>query len=288
MTSELRSGGLIRLLVRPSATLTWVIPAWATLCGAVASGGLTAVAPDGVRLLLTLLLVDVGWGAVWGALATTDWATPLRRWQNWHTGSSPPLLPYAKPDSPSDRLARWLSQLWSWGQAVLAPAAGAALGTAAAGLVLALVLGAALGPNLLTLSLGCLALMQLAVLLDRGRGRAHAGWDGLLRLGLPWLAGHLAFVPLSVPSVALAMSFSLAAAGAGSVNLRRGRALWVGGQLAAAGLFLPLHRPLAILFLALLLVPQLLPSAGPANPARATRQGWAWLAAGMLLAAWAL
>jgi hypothetical protein len=243
---------------------------------------------DGGQLLLTLLLVEAGWGALWGALATTDWATPLRRWRNWHMGGTAPSLPYIQPGSPGDRLVGWLSQLRAWGKAVLAPAAGPALWTAITGLILSLVLSAALGPDLLALSVGTLALMQLALVLDRGRGQPGPGWDGALRLGLPWLAGHLAFASPTLPSAAVAAAFSAAVVGAASAERPQGRALWTAGQLAAAGLFIPLHRPLVVPFLVLLLFPQLLLLTRPGNPSRWSRQAWPWLAAGMLLAAWAL
>jgi len=287
MTSELRSGGLIRLRLRSDGGLAWAVSAWATLCGAVASGT-PLTPPDGVRLLLTLLLVDTGWGTVWGTLATTDWATPLRRWRHWHVGNPPLSLPYVRPGSPGDHLTRWFSQLWAWGKAVLAPTIGRALGAAAAGLLLSLILAAVLGPSLIALTVGALALMQLALVLDRGRGQVHAGWDSVLRVGLPWLAGHLAFAPPTLPSAALAAAFSVTVAGIGSMNQTRGRTLWAAGQLAAATLFLPLHRPLAVPLLVLLLVPQLILSAYTDDPHPWISQTWAWLAAAMLLSAWVL
>jgi len=288
VTSELRGGGLIRLRLGRSSAPAWAIPVWATLCGAIASGGLSPTLTDGGRLLLTMLLVDAGWGPLWGALATTDWAAPLRRWRNWRLDTPIPPLPYVRPGSPGDRLARWLAQLWAWAKTVLAPVAGHGLGTTVAGLTLSLVLATALGPDLLMLTVGGLALMQLALVTDRGRGQVSPGWDGPLRLGLPWLAGHLAFAPPTLPSAALAAAFSLTAAGAGSAHRPQGRALWAAGQLTAAALFLPLHRPLVVPFLALTLVPQLLLPGRSDNPHRWTRVAWAWLGTGMLLASWAV
>jgi hypothetical protein len=293
VTSELRSGGFFRLRIHPGGALAWAIPAWATLCGAIASGGLALTLSDGVRLLLVLLMVDAGWGALWGALATTDWATPLYRWREWHVGTNPRLPPYVRPGSPGERLARWLSRLWAWGQAVLIPAAGPGLGAAIAGLALSLILAGALGPDLLALTIGGVALMQLALVMRRGRTQPGPGWDGALRLGLPWLAGHLAFAPSTLPSTALAAAFSVAIVGAGCASRARGRALWAAGQLAAAVFLLPLHRPLAIPFLTLLLIPQLLipqvsSSIRSGNSHQWARRAWPWLAAGMLVAAWAL
>jgi len=243
---------------------------------------MTPAPAETVRLMLTLLLVDAGWGTLWAALATTDWATPLRRWRDWPVGSITTTFPYAQPGSPGSRLAQWLYQLWSWGKNVLVPAAGPALGAAVTALSLSLVLAAALGSDMLILTVGGLALMQLALLQGRGGGQDGAGWDGVLKLGLPWLAGHLAFAPLTLPSTGLAAAFSVAAAG--SAGGARGRALWAVGQLAAAALLLPLRRELAVPLLVLLLVPQILLS----TQAGDHRRSWPWLAAGMLLTAWVL
>lgn len=282
---ELRSGGLIRLRLHRGGALGWAAPIWAVLCGAVASGRVSLDPSDGVRLLLTLLLAESGWGGLWAALATTDWATPLRRWCHWHLEPSPPRLPYAQPGSPGDRLARWLSQLWAWSRAVLIPSAGRPLGTAIAGLILSSILAAALGWRLAALTIGALAFMQLAVTLNRGQGQPGAVWDGPLRLGLPWLAGHLTFAPLSMPSVALAAAFSMTLAGLDRTDRPSGRNMWVLGQVIASTVLIPLHRALAIPFLALFLVPQILLST---SAPYWTGRAWVWLAASMLVTAWAL
>jgi len=287
VTAELRDGGLIRLRASPVGVLGWAIPAWAILCGAIASEGLTLTLSAGVRLLMTVLLVEAGWGTVWGALTTTDWTTPLRRWRNWRVGDPLPFLPYTRPGSPGDRLSRWLSQLLAWGRAVLAPTVGPAVGTVLFGLLLSLVLAAAEGLEPTLLTLAALALMQLALVLDRGRGRPPAVWDAVLRVGLPWMAGHLAFGPLTLPSVLLAAAFSGVVTSAGTADRQHGRILWTAGQIAVALLLLALHRPIAALFLALFLIPQWLLAIGAeeANPEEWPRRTWAWLAVGMVLAA---
>jgi len=286
VTAKLRNGGLIRLQAGAGTALTWAVPVWGTLCGAVASGELELSLADGLRLALALLLVDAGWGAVWMVLTTTDWKVAIRRWHHWRLGSASPLLPYLRPDSPGERILRWLAQLWSWGKAVFLPTAGRALGTALAGLLLSAVLAATLGQDMLMLTLAAFALMQLALVFDRGRGEIGSGWDGVLRVGFPWLAGHLILAPLNLVSTALAAAFSLSVAGSGN----RGKAdtfLWAGGQLAAAALFLPLHRPLAAPYMLFFLVPQVL-LLGYREEQRISIWTWVWLAATMLLSAWAL
>jgi hypothetical protein len=232
--------------------------------------------------------VEAGWGTFWSALATTDWTVTIRHWQNWRQGGGFPQLPYTQPGSPGDRLANWLAQLRAWRKAILIPTAGHALGAIAAGLGLSLLLSAVLGPKVLLLTIAALALMQIAVTLDRGRGKAGAGWDGVLRLGLPWLVGHIIFAPHTLPSLALAAGFSIAAAGVGSEHRSLERTLWILGQLAVTTLFLPLHSHLTVTFLFLLLIPQILISS-PANGQQGwTHRAWPWMAAGMFLAAWTL
>lgn len=287
MTSELRSGGLVRLRVCSTGSLAWAVPAWATLCGAAASGALTFTVLSGVQLLLAWALIEVGWGTVWGALATTDWAAPLRRWRAWHLSDDLPRLPYFRPDSPGGRLLRWLSELRSWARAVLVPAAGPAIGAVLGGLALSLVLGAVMGPDLVLLTLAALALMQMAVLLERGRGQPRLVWDPVLRLALPWLAGHLVFASMSLPSLALACFFGLAVSGLTCGGRVLGRSLWAIGQIAVAVLHVVLRRPLVVPFLVLLVVPQWLLATRIAEDSW-SRRAWPWLAAAMLLAAVAL
>jgi len=286
--SELRARGLIRLTPRPGRTGVWLLPLWAVLCGALASSTVHPSLTDGVRLLLVGLLVEGGWGTLWSALATTDWATPLQRWRDWPAGAAVPLLPYARPGAPAERLALRLSQLRSWWRDAFAPTAGPALGEALVGLALSAFLALALGPEMLLLTLGAIALMELAAVRAEGRGTPPGGWDAILRMGLPWLAGHLAFGALTLPSIALAGGFTLAVAGATGDKGNRSKSLWIVGQLLTAILFVLLRRPVAAAFLVLFLLPQwalLVPSR---SPSPIYHRALPWLGAAMLLAAWAV
>jgi hypothetical protein len=273
--------------------MVWAIPAWSVLCGAIVSGEMRLTLATGVQLVIVLLLVEVGWGTVWTALATTDWARPLRRWRYWHLGEPGATVPYAQPGSPAARLTSWLSELRSWYRSVLAPTAGPAVGAIGVGAIFSFLLAVVAGRGLLQITLTAFALMQLAVTLEGGRNRPGAGWDAALRLGLPWLAGHLAFASLSLPSLALAAAFSVSVAGSGASSSGWARGLWTGGQVAAAVLFVPLQRPLTVLFVLLLLFPQWLAtlrmsSERATDPQGWVRRAWPWLTASMLLAAWSL
>ena len=274
----------------------WFLPLWATVCGAVAAAAAPPTPAGLARLLLALFLVELGWGELWLAVVATDWATPLGRWQRWKyepshlsTGdvANEPVLPYARPGSPADRLARWLAQLTSWGRMVLLPLAGPALGSALVGLLLSLALSTVLGRDFLLLTLGILASAQLVALARGGRGGAGPGIGTAFQAGFGWLAGHLAFAPLSLPSAALAGALSLAASGAEDSPRTLRRALWVGGYLGALLLLIALQRPLAVPFVAFLALPPLLTDTTEGAPGWLRRYGL-WLAAAMLLSAAAL
>lgn len=285
------SGGLIRLQARLTNLVAWPGPAWAGLCGVVASGGFGWQGGDFLRLALLILLVDGGWGTLWAALGSTNWATPLRRWRKWHYGDPLRRLPYTLPGSPGDRASRWLGQLHAWWRDVFWPTCGAAFSAIAIALPVTVVLGALLGQELLLLSAAAFAAMQLGVAWEGGQGNVAPGWDAVVAVTLPWLAGHAAFGSLTLSSVGMALVFALAWGSAWRAGSTWGCTLWVGAQLLAAALLAALYHPLAAGFLLLLLVPQLalLPWLRRSQPAswyvRHTRP---WLMVAMLVAAWVL
>jgi hypothetical protein len=251
------------------------------------SGEVALTPASGVRFLLTLTLVEVGWGTVWNALATTNWALPLQRWRNWHVGDASPVLPYVQPGSPGDRLTDWFSQLRFWYRAVLAPTVGQALGAAVAGVILSLLLALLIGMPLFLLTLAAFALIELAVALHGGRGQPATAWDGLLKVGLAWLAGHLAFAPVTLPSLILALAFSVTVSGTGATRWLGGRLAWIGGQVVAGVLFIPLRLPLIFPLVLLLLFPQWLAMVWVDDHIINgwTRRAWPWLIVVMLLVA---
>lgn len=282
-TFDPASGGLIRLQARLTNPILWLGPAWAALCGVVASGGFDWQGEDFVRLSLLLLLADGGWGTLWAALGATNWATPLRLWRNWRFGEPVSALPYTLPDSPGDRASRWLGQLRAWLRDILWPACGPALSAIAVALPVTALLAALLGPELLLLSLAALAVMQL--------GLVWRGCNAAVAVMLPWLAGHIAFGSLASGSAGLALAFTLA----WGANRRAGapwaRALGASAQFLALALLVALRQPLAAGGLALLIVPQLalLPWLRRGQSAAwYARHARPWLMAAMLLAAWAL
>jgi len=291
-------GDLARLQARLTDFVNWLAPAWAAWCGAVASGGFERRGANWLELSLLILLVDVGWGVLWTALGSTDWATPLHRWRAWRSDDLIAAPPYTLPGAPGDRVSRWLGQLRAWQRAALWPSCGLALTAAGVALLATAVLGAVLGRDLLLLSVAALAVMQLGVAWEGGRGAIAPKWDAVISIALPWLAGHIVFsagfsagLAQYASAVGLALVFALAWGAAWRADSGWERLLVAGTQLLAVALFVALHTPLAAAGLLALLAPQLMlyPWMRRGQPAawyaRSTRP---WLMAAMLVAAWAL
>jgi len=286
------SGGLIRLRTQASDLGSWLGPLWAMLCGVLASKAFSwQGGEDWVRLALLALLLDAGWGTLWAALASTDWAGPVQRWHEWHKNRALARLPYTMPGTPGDRISHWMGRAEAWWREALWPICGSAVQAAVAALPLIALLGMLLGPEILLLSGAALALMQLGVIWTSGRDDVPAGWDGLIGIALPWLAGHAAFGLVSLPSASLAVLFALAWGSAWNVPSRGARTAAVVSQLSSAGCLIALHRPLAAGVMLLLLMPQaaLLPWIRRHLPTvRFVRHTRPWLLAAMAVAALAL
>jgi hypothetical protein len=286
------SSDLARWQTRLTGPVNWLRPAWAALCGAVASGSFGWQGKDWIRLALLILLADVGWGVLWAALGSTDWTVPLRRWRDWHSSESVARPPYTLPGSPGDRASNWLGQLRAWWRDVFWPACGLSLSAVVVALVVTAVLGTLLGADVLLLSAAALAVMQLGLAWEGGRGTIAPTWDAIVSVAFPWLAGHIVSSGvLTLPSAGLALAFTLAWGAAWQADSRWERLLGIGAQFLAAALLIVLRSTLAAAGLLVLLVPQLMlhPWLRRGQPAswyvRCVRP---WMMAAMVVAAWAL
>jgi hypothetical protein len=264
-------------------------PAWAVLCGALASGRLRWSWHDGLALVLAVILADGLWGQMWMLLSGSA-----------HGAKGPAesssgrccRVPYAVAYSPADRVAAWLrsspvtevaTQTALWGQLLL---------VLVFCVVVALSLGAAaLVPVAAALLLA--GLSRLVVTNPWGAALSQAGFE----IGLPWLLGHVLFAgfawsPLSVAcglAYVLWMSLSLrAACGLPSALMVLVCAaplacLVIARQPMAAGIFGATLLPtLAMVSRGVLL------QAGSEVSARhrTALQPWWW--AGMVVASWGL
>ena len=287
------AGGLIHLQARLTNPVTWVGPTWATLCGVIASNSSARLDGRGwIRLALLLLLVDGGWGTLWAAVAGTDWSPAVRQWRHWRSSDPIYPLPYTLPDTLADRLTIWIGQLLSWWRNSLWPTCGPSISAIAATLPVTALLSTMLGTELLLLTGGAIAIMQLTLAWEGGKGSCPAGWDAIVSLALPWLAGHMAFGTLTLASTAASLAFAVAWAGSTwQASSCTRRALGIGFQLSVVLLLIVLYQPLSAALLVILITPQmaLLPwlRRGQSS-AWFARHSRPWVMAAMLLASWVL
>jgi hypothetical protein len=290
-------GSPIRFQVWPRQGLLG--PAWAAVCGALASGGLTLAIEPLLRLALLVFLVDVVWGGLWSALAATDWATPLGRWQNWHHGPPTNVVPYATPDGPAAHLAHTWSHLRSWWTDLLRPTLGPTLAGLALSLPLALVIAAVLGARPLLLTLAAITLLQFVFARSGGDARPVPAPQACFEIALPWLAGHVLFASPTAPSTLLALGYAFAYAGGLRMSQNQtGLARWNLGQVVGLIVLVAWRQPLAAGIAGLLSLgqaasqPELFDAKTGEVESTATdrflRFAQPWLMAAMLVAAWGL
>ncbi len=290
--AQIEHTGLDAVLARLTDPVHWLEPAWAVACGVIASAGFGGQGEDWLKAALLALLVDVGWVGVWTALGSANWAAALIRWRDWQMGEPAAALPYTLSGSPGDRAARWLGQLRAWCYCLVWPAYGPVLVAAAVALVVAVALAAALGGDLVLLTGATLAVVQLGVAWEGGRGTVSPAWEGLVVVMLPWLAGHVAFAEtLSLASAGLAFAFALTRGAAHQADQAGERALMLTAQMLVGGLLVLLRQPLAAGGVLFLLLPQLalLPWLRRGQAVSwYVRHSRPWLMTAMLVAAWAI
>jgi hypothetical protein len=286
-----RPGGLILLDARVSPLASRLMPAWAAVCGALASNAFRGERAGWVQLLLTVLLVDAGWGTLWAGIGGTDWASPLRRWREWPVGGKIAVLPFTQSGSRGDNLSRNLGQLRAWWRQVLWPTCGRSLKSICLGLVVTALLAAVVGTHAVLLSVAGLATMQLGAVLTRGSGSTSSIFDALIVVMLPWAAGHSGLAPLTPAAFLLPAVLALAYAGARSSPRAWARAVLAASIPAVGALIVAAGRPTAAVAACALLLPQLLliPWLERGYPRRwVARYAQPWLMAAMLTAALAV
>ncbi len=177
----------------------WLGPAWAVLCGSLASGRLGFNGRTVLVLLLSLFLGDPLLGTVWReASIIVSPSNPTSLIEPSKARLSPP--PYTLPGSLADRLVRWAEERLSWWSSVW-PRFEAPLAGIAFALPLTTVLAILLGRSVVMLIAVALILVAWESL------RLHGGREPSLLLracytgGVAWLVGYLAFRPL-IPQVA--------------------------------------------------------------------------------------
>ncbi|MFQ6001555.1 MAG: hypothetical protein ACE5LG_07785 [Anaerolineae bacterium] len=178
----------------------WLGPAWAVLCGGLASGRLGFNGRTLLVLLLSLFLGDPLLGTIWReASIIASPSSPTSLSERSKARLSPP--PYTLPGSLADRLFRWAEGRLSWWSSVW-PRFEAPLAGLAFALPLAFVLAILLGRSVVMLIAVALILVAWESLrLNGGKEPSRllrASYAG----GMAWLVGYLAFGP-SIPQVAI-------------------------------------------------------------------------------------
>lgn len=286
-------GPMMKLEVRVTRPLTWLGPAWAALCGAMASGWLTLSGQNLLFLLIALFLADALWSTLWHLIAERDWFVS----SNWPSQTQEPnltALPYTAPGSPSHRIFNRLGRKLAWWRAVFWPRQGPAFVGLVVALPLTLILAIILGQRVIILTSAVLAIMMLALLRARRHGAPPLSLRAILEMGFAWLAGHIAFGPLTLWSFLLAAFYTVAYHSCLKLARNSGRpslVLLKVSQAAVIVLLIFLRQPIVAGVVGLLLLPQMLlqPFLGQGQVElwylRHTRP---FLMAGMLLAALAI
>lgn len=284
-----RLAGSQEHLPRPFWGVTGLL---SVLCGALASNPQSWDSESVLALVFVLLLTNLAWASLWDLALGTDWVRLLA--EGWPPARQIPMLtlPYSLPRSPAGRLFRWLGRVIFWWRETVWPAAGWSLIGMLVAAVLAAFLVVILPHRLYPLNIVIVALVGLGVA-QRWRKRTLAVGQALVQIGLGWLAGHAAWGDVSLVSVAVALSFVLAAAGAmrAGAGLAGGLRLLNGGLIFVVVLLAVSRQPVAAGVVGLLFFGQLaiqLSLSFADEPVLLARRVWPWLLLSMLVAALAI
>lgn len=197
-------GRLVALDFRPVRPLTMLGPAWAALCGAIASGALVWSSQTLLNVILLLLLCDALLGAWRSLWLEADWRSALphnlSRAQIWLA------LPDDESDSFFTRLNRFVSRRVKFVRTVIWPLIDSEMiGMLIAGLV-ALCIAVVLGTITALLTGAALILALIEAELEP---RLSAILRAVFEITLPWLIAQSAFGYFSWLSFVLALLFTI-------------------------------------------------------------------------------
>ncbi len=197
-------GRLITLDLRPTRPLTFVGPAWAALCGAIASGGLDWRGQSWVVLILVILLCDAllgAWRALW---LHADWRVALPR--NLASARVWLILPDDTPAAFLPRAWRVTTRRIAFARNVIWPLIDSEIiGMLIVG-ILAICIAALLSPAALALTV---VAMVLALVEGEVAGERGPSLHALIEIALPWLIAQSAFGYFSWLSLFFILLFTL-------------------------------------------------------------------------------
>ncbi len=269
-SSDFAQGRVFTLEVRSARSRTWLGPAWAVLCGAVASGGLELDWHTIVALLLAVLLADSLLGSIWPVVDSDLRVAGGAPTGNPGSKTPAPPLPYTLPGSASARFFEFLGKRTAWWRSTVWPQKGNLVLGLAFNSLLALLVSALLGGGALLLTAIALALAGYRLVLRRSREGVSLALGSCFLAGLPWLLGYATFRDLgsvgselgvTVEALAMAAIYALAYHSyqvLSTEGLSSGAALLNLAHVTAAAMLVVVKQPILAGGVALLFLPQLL------------------------------
>jgi hypothetical protein len=251
---NIETGQLLRLQIPVRTRTLWLSPAWAVVCGIVASSAFVWTGRDVLIGALALVVVDGAWATVWWGLVDSDWRSLFATWDTFDVAHVEAT--WGAAGSSAARSQRGLARLRLWWQVIGKERAGSPLLSALFSAVLAFLLSAVIGAAAIGLTLAALALTQIGLIL-RVHGRAVNVLRGCVDVGLAWLLGHAAFGQLTLLSALTAVIFSFSYAALldlaqGATSTRR----WLIPQFILVIILVLLQQPFAALALLTMLIAQ--------------------------------
>jgi hypothetical protein len=272
----------LRFQIPVRSRTLWLTPAWAVLCGLIASSAFVWNGRDVLIAALAVVIADGAWATLWWGSVDTDWRQLFANWNAVPVERAESAL--ALRGSPADRSQHHLARLRVWWRAGGREQAGTPLFSALFALVLGVLLSAVVGWQALALTFAAMALTQLALLL-RLHDLAINWLHGFVAIGLTWILGHAAFGELTLLSALSAVAFSFAYAA--MLDLVQGGAAahrWLLPQIIMGIVLIWLQQPIAALALITLLVTQALLATALHRLDFARAAQW-WLMLAMLVVA---
>jgi hypothetical protein len=253
---SIETGQFLRFQIPVRARSLWLSPAWAVLCGLIASSAFTWTGRDVLIAALAVVIADGAWTTQWWGLVETDWRQLVANWNAIPVNRSESSL--ALRGSPADRSQHTLARLRAWWLMDGREQAGTPLLSGLAALTLGILLSAVIGWHALILTIAAFALTQIALIL-RLHQRAINWLHGFMAIGLAWLLGHAAFGEITLLSALAAVIFSFAYAA--MLDLAQGAAAarrWLLPQIVLVIVLIALQQPIASVAVIALLAAQAL------------------------------
>src|SRR5512141_729405 len=106
---SIETGQFLRFQIPARSRMLWLSPAWAVLCGLVASSAFVWTGYDMLIAALAVVIADGAWATQWWGLVETDWPQIFADWNAIAVERSASAL--GMRGSPADRSQHNLAHL---------------------------------------------------------------------------------------------------------------------------------------------------------------------------------